>query len=557
MLSKLVGGTTVICGLERLSLRVARALIQLGERVIVVADKPQPGLLNDLRRAGGHFVPGRSDELATLPDAEMQSARCLVLTENADLGNLEAAMTAREVNPNLRVVMRMFNTEMADSVLRLLPNSRVLSASLEAAPYFAADALGVSTSHTRHVWGRHLAVLPAPQETAGDSPRLLVDEDGTDGSGSAHVKLSETHLLGPVEPPRLPKHRSWRRISGYRRAVRTFFDLRLAITASAIATLLGVTVTVFHFAMRLTWIDSLYFTVTTASTVGYGDITLLSSPWWLKLYGVGFMFGAALSLATLFALATDAVIGARILEALGVPRGGMRNHVVVVGLGNTGYRVTQLLLDAGVEVAAADVSERNRFVGVARRQRVPVLIADGRFRDSLHALSAENARAVVAVSDDDLANLETALTARSMSSEAIVVARLWDSELTERAQRELGINVCHSMSALAAPAFVAAALGEGVLSTIEHDGNLWVVGEVSVGTGSALDGATTTELELAGGLHVLAVRHDGADRWRPEWPDALNAGCEVLVACGRERWERMRSQAVSDAAGLLASSTMN
>ena len=115
--------------------------------------------------------------------------------------------------------------------------------------------------------------------------------------------------------------------------------------------------------------DAIYFTVTTAATVGYGDINLAGAPPWLKLYASLFMILSGIGLALLFALAADAVIGARILQALGVPPRGMRGHVVVVGLGNTGHRIVQHLLDAGVEVAAAEVSEQNRHVGEARERR--------------------------------------------------------------------------------------------------------------------------------------------------------------------------------------------
>lgn len=47
--------TTIVCGLERLGLRVAQALIQLGEKVIIVADSPQPAILREARTAGARL----------------------------------------------------------------------------------------------------------------------------------------------------------------------------------------------------------------------------------------------------------------------------------------------------------------------------------------------------------------------------------------------------------------------------------------------------------------------------------------------------------------------
>src|SRR5205085_8910422 len=117
------------------------------------------------------------------------------------------------------------------------------------------------------------------------------------------------------------------------------------------------------------WIDALVFTATTA----YGNTDLTNAEWFVKLYAVAFMFAAALGLALTFGLVADVALGAQILEALGVPRGHMRNHVVVLGLGNLGYRTVVHLLQAGVEVAAADARAAGRFVAIARRKGVPVL----------------------------------------------------------------------------------------------------------------------------------------------------------------------------------------
>jgi hypothetical protein len=75
------------------------------------------------------------------------------------------------------------------------------------------------------------------------------------------------------------------------------------------------------------------------------------------------------------------------MEALGTPRGRMRNHVVVLGLGSVGYRTMLQLVDAGTEVAAADAQATGEFVSLVRQIGVPVLIADRLHLGGLRALS--------------------------------------------------------------------------------------------------------------------------------------------------------------------------
>ena len=135
------------------------------------------------------------------------------------------------------------------------------------------------------------------------------------------------------------------------------------------------------------------------------------------------------------------------------------------------------------------------------------------------------------------------MAARELNPGARVITRLFDPELAERAQQQLHITACQSVSALAAPAFVADALGEGVLSTVERGRRLWLLAETRVQAGSAADGMAPTALEAHHDLRVLAVREGGRERWRPACPERLAAGCDVLVACSRPAWERLRVQA--------------
>lgn len=546
-----MGGHTIVCGLERLSLRVAEALLRLGETVTVVADDPDPELLREARRAGAKVVEGRLAAITTLRGVDLVNARCLVLTDNADLSNLDAAMAAHKINPDLPVVIRMF-TEHASplSSSLLFPNSRAISSSAEAAPHFAAAALGIAATPTRLVWGRHFIVeeeeeeeeeAGADVEPEGWSLRRIRESvQPPRRERRPQIDIGEGHSIAAIEPPPRQHRRPWRRVRQLRRVLRVFFDRRLAMTAVAMGLLVGSTTVLYHFLAGFGWVDALFLTMTTAS----GNMDPHALPWYLKLYAVGFMLSAAAGLAMLLGLVADAVVGTRILDALGVPHTRMTDHVVVVGLGTVGYRITQHLLDAGLEVAAVEIKEQSRWVRLARGQGVPVLVTDGRYSDSLRLLSVERARAVVAVTDDDLANFEVAVAAREINPQVRIVARAFEPDRARNAQRELKIP-CYSVSALAVPAFVAAAMGDGVHSTLPRNSELWLIAEVKVASGSKAEGADPDTLEQAGDLRVAAVRAGGVERWRPNCPQQLQAGNDILAACSRVGWERLRALAAA------------
>ncbi|HEX4624248.1 MAG TPA: NAD-binding protein [Solirubrobacteraceae bacterium] len=305
------------------------------------------------------------------------------------------------------------------------------------------------------------------------------------------------------------------------------FDARLAALLVALTIVLVIAAEVFHNADDLSWLDSLYFTVTTITTTGYGDINLLHSPDGLKLFGMGLMLLGGLIVAVLFALVTDAIVTARIARTLGgLPR-PRSNHAVVCGLGRVGFRIVQRLVAAGIPCVAVERSEDNPFLDATRRLGVPVLVDDASRRETLTPLRVPDARVVLAVTDDDLANLETALNARQLNPSVRVVMRLFSHDLATRAERRFNIAISRSVSALAAPAFVAAIVRRRIVATVPLGSRALAVADLP---GTPLAGRTAVEAEAELELRVLA--RDGA--WWPPGPTPIEPDSRLLVLASRE-----------------------
>ena len=135
-------------------------------------------------------------------------------------------------------------------------------------------------------------------------------------------------------------------------------DRRIAIALGALLAVLVVATLVLHFTYRLagpghriSLLDSVYFTVETVTTVGYGDYTFRGEPAWLIVFAIGLMMTGALFVAVFFALVTNMLVSRRIEESLGRQKIiALRGHVLVIGLGTVGLRVVRQLHDAGREV---------------------------------------------------------------------------------------------------------------------------------------------------------------------------------------------------------------
>jgi voltage-gated potassium channel len=86
-----------------------------------------------------------------------------------------------------------------------------------------------------------------------------------------------------------------------------------------------------------------------------------------------------------------------------VPR---RDHVVVCGAGTTGSTIIEALSEAGVRCVAVERDEDALDAAFVKRLRLPVVIGDIASGTTLDGLRLGSARALLAVTKDDMANLQ-------------------------------------------------------------------------------------------------------------------------------------------------------
>ncbi|MDQ3856398.1 MAG: NAD-binding protein, partial [Chloroflexota bacterium] len=466
-------GHIVLCGLDQLGLRILEELRRLGEDVVVVAKSPPDEFASEALSLGARLLDGDAHKESVLRSAGIDAANAFVITGNDDSDNLHIALAAQELNPRLRIVISLFSRELGSKIHTLFRDCSVLSAPAIAAPAFVAAALHEDWQQRITVAGRPLVIrqasardpdvlLPLARETVDGADELFPsngdgllclkhggsDRGGDHGWDTAHGRrrLGIRRLLGPM----------LQLLSA---------DPRLRLLLGLLAALAGVSVVIFRFWSGLDLITSFYFTVTVITTTGFGDISLLHAPGLVKLFGSFLMLVGAAALALTYALITDAIVTARLARHAAAAR-ELSDHIVVCGLGNVGYTVVEAITRLGVPVAATEIDEEDPFLPSAHSLGVPVLLGDARLPETLEALNIASARCVVAATNDDMANLETALNALSLNPDIRVVLRLFDPDFAERVERAFGVHISRSVSSLAAPAFAAAAVGEQVIATV-------------------------------------------------------------------------------------------
>jgi Trk K+ transport system NAD-binding subunit len=322
-------------------------------------------------------------------------------------------------------------------------------------------------------------------------------------------------------------------ILSYLRAVSTGADNRLGYTLLFLLGLGILSTLIFFIVTGLDLIDAFYNTTAIVISGGLGDINPSDAPVALKLFGTILMIIGATILTVFYALVTDAIVSVRLDKALGRSRVQMRDHVVVCGLGTIGYRVVAQLQQMGVPVVAAEKNEATNGIPELRRSGVHVVIADTRSPETLLALNTSQARCVVISTDDDAANLETALNARALNPTIRVVLRLFDADLAARVERAFNIHISRSVSALAGPRFAAAAIARRVSATIPISPRVLIVAQTRIDPGSHAEGKTVTQLEAAFEGRVIMVEHNGTQNWRPTPGVTLTANDDLAIVATR------------------------
>ena len=226
----------------------------------------------------------------------------------------------------------------------------------------------------------------------------------------------------------------------------------------------------------------------------------------------------------------------------------MRNHVVVCGLGKVGIRVLKQLRKLGKDVIVVEKREDCEFLEEARAMDVPVVVGDIRLAATLQRANIGEAKSLIAVSDEDLANLEAALNARAVSSDIRTVLRIFDQTLADKVRSGFGIEVAFSTSAIAAPAFAMAAVDPSVIGSFYVGDNLMLNVELLVRKGSKLAGMTTEELDQQGKIAVLAYTGaiDGEQHFHPTDSTPIRPGDTVVVCTASDHLQALHDMNISN-----------
>lgn len=530
------GGHFVICGSDSTAVRLVEELRALDEDVTVLVPDASADHAREMADLGALLVVAPRPHESALRRAGVATARAVALVAADDLGNVHAALTAEELNADVRLVVHIVNPRLGRYLERLVANCTVLSAAAIVAPEFVAAALDESEVRWLDVGGRQVVVGPA--ELLADPPLTALARTRT-GSPTELLPMGGGDLV-LATAIRHKARRMHPRIEDFLSDVGRVFDRRLRLVGLGLVAFVGLgSLAVWLWwpvdnGGRVTWLEALYIAVSTVTLTGFDDPLTGSAPTGVRLAGVGVQLLGLVMVSLLTAAIVDAFVGASLARSLGVLRGRPRGHVVVLGLGTVGTQVAERLHERGFNVVAVERDADKPGVRTAQALRIPVLLGDVSNDAVLYEARLHRCRAVVAVTNDDVANLQAGLYARERNADARIVLRLFDHDLAARVQERLGLGTTRSVSMLAAPAFATELLQRRVDATVPAGRRVLLVTEVPVSPGSDAEGGLLGDLVEPGMVRILAYRPFGGRwSWHAHLAARLGGGDRIAVVASR------------------------
>ncbi len=487
-------------GGDGLAARVCEELLDRHRHRVAVVWRHDEKLAARLAAAGERcrYIFSAPDDDAALRHAGAADAAAIMVLSDDDRLNLQVALKAREINPEIRIVMRQFNRTLGVKLEEKLTKCSVLSLASHSAAAFAAAALdpgcfgalrfpdpegvlaafatrtaselrvaGLAASAAQHQLCARVVALNG----SCNFPRSHRFADDDEVTVFASIgRLAAAHVHGPAAravrrdgrraPFRTAVVRFRTRIMGWLRSLWVAYRVSILVaTGAAIVFMLAVVY--FAAALNLDYVKAFYFVATTFTSTGYGDITPLQpggtrigSPSPAAMIWSGLLMFTGVTVIGIFiAFATSALTRAQITALQGLRRIRTRGHVLVFGCGNVGTRVVEYLLSLGRRVVVVELKPDPALVKMSNRGGIELVTGDATRDATLDLCNISQARAAIAATDSDTANLEIALGVLARNDAVPVVMRVQEPLFAKSIEKNFEGISTYSASALAAPVF--------------------------------------------------------------------------------------------------------
>ena len=288
-----------------------------------------------------------------------------------------------------------------------------------------------------------------------------------------------------------------------------------------------------------TWLDALYMTFITITTVGYNEIHPLNSLG--RIFTIGVSITGIASLFYLFTVVMDHLVSFRLNELREQRKmkkaiAKLKNHIIVAGLGRMGRRAASELASEDKDFVIIDEDET--ALQFAAEQGYFYVSGEASEDDVLEQAGIKEAHGLIATTSSDASNAFIVMSAKALNPELLVIARA-ESETSTRKLIKAGADRVLDPYTIGgrrlANLFLHPAAVDFLETTIKRGKVQLDVADFEVLANSEFVGKNLLELDIRKrcGVNILAILRLGDPVINPGGEFRLEVG-DQLIALGTQ-----------------------
>ncbi|MGO3751505.1 MAG: potassium channel family protein [Peptoniphilaceae bacterium] len=293
--------------------------------------------------------------------------------------------------------------------------------------------------------------------------------------------------------------------------------------------------------LHINFIDALYMTVITISTVGYGEISVMNVE--AKIFSIILIFTSLGTVGYLFSTIVSYLLEGDVKKVLRRKKmesiiSKMNGHYIICGAGETGYNAIKKFVSRNVDFVVIDKSEEK--IDKLLSENIASIHGDASNEDILNQANISKAKGLISCLSKDSENVFTVLTARQMNENLYIVSRSVNKGSDEKLKRA-GANNTISPNEIGGTRMASLMLRPNVmafLDTITHAGDVILdLEEVEIKKGASIlnQSLKSAAIPQKTGLIVLAIKkkNNKLIEFNPS-SDVILEESDVMIVLGKE-----------------------
>lgn len=296
-----------------------------------------------------------------------------------------------------------------------------------------------------------------------------------------------------------------------------------------------------------TFMEAIWMTMQTVTTVGYGDVIPLTTQG--KIFTMFLITGGVGTFAYSIGNLIGLIVEGHLLDVMGRKKmlkrlSQMNNHIIICGAGRVGEQIIETLTKENVPFVAID--ENEEIVNDLVKKGILAISGDATLDETLHLAGIERAKGLVASLPGDAENVFITLTSKGLNPNIHVVSRSYRLESEQKLKRA-GADKVISPSVIGGRKMAISILKPAsveFVDTLMHKKNIEIeMEEILVGPNSSLVNQSLRNSNIRSniGVNVIAIMRNDEVISNPPSEEIILLD-DLLIAIGtREQLAKLES----------------